>query len=178
MSDEILIELVCPSCTHPIDLKEQSQQIVCPACSSHLLLEGHVCPACAQYHKETTGFCRACGTAMMRTCQRCGVSNWSGAEYCQDCGAALDIFQLLHLHNKQSTMNRLDGQMREAQAFKEKERADSDRRMATLLENEHERVRAIHARRETLQMQDRQLMMTAVFVLSIFILIVAAFAVL
>jgi DNA-directed RNA polymerase subunit RPC12/RpoP len=178
MSDEILIELACPNCTHPIDLKEQGQQIVCPACSSQLLLEGHVCPTCAQYHKEITGFCRICGTAMMRTCERCGKSNWSGAEYCQDCGAALDIFQLLHLHNKQSTMDRLDEQMRKAQSFKEKERADSDRRMAMLLENERERLLTIYTRHEAQKKQDRQLMLTAVFVLSIFVIIVAAFAVL
>jgi len=178
MSSKILIELACPNCTHPIDLKEQSQQVICPACNSQLLLEGHVCPTCNQYHKEVTGFCRICGTAMMRTCERCGTSNWSGAEYCQDCGAALDIFQLLHLHNKQSTMDRLDGQMREAQAFKEKERADSDRRMATLLEQERARLLGIHERREAQKKQDRQLMMTAVFVLSVFVLIVAAFAVL
>lgn len=178
MNDEILIELACPTCTHPIDLKEQSQQIVCPACSSHLLLDGHVCPTCGQYHKEITGFCRICGTAMTRTCERCGISNWSGAEYCQDCGAALDIFQLLQLHNKHSTMARLDEQMREAPAFKEKERIDSDRRMAILLENERERLLAVYTRREALKKQDRQLMITAVFVLTIFILIVAAFAVL
>jgi len=178
MNDEILIELACPSCTHPIDLKEQGQQIVCPACGSQLLLEGHVCPTCGQYHKEPVGFCRICGTAMMRTCERCGTSNWSGAEYCQDCGAVLDIFQLLHLQNQQSTMDRLDEQMREAQFFKEKEQADSERRMAMLMENEQERLRAIHTRREALKKQDRQLMWTAVFVLSIFVLIVAAFAVL
>jgi DNA-directed RNA polymerase subunit RPC12/RpoP len=178
MSDEILLELACPNCTHPINLKEQGQQIVCPACSSQLLLEGHVCPTCGQYHKEAVGFCSICGTAMMRTCERCGVSNWSGAEFCQDCGATLDIFQLLHLHNKHSTMTRLDEQMREAQTFKEKERADSDRRMAMLLENEQERLRGIYARRDAQKKQDRQLMMTAVFVLSIFVLIVAAFAIL
>lgn len=75
-------------------------------------------------------------------------------------------------------MTRLDEQMRDAQAFKEKERVDSDRRMATLLENEQERLRGIYARRETQKKQDRQLMMTAVFVLTIFVLIVAAFAIL
>jgi len=178
MSDEILIELTCPSCTHPIDLAEQGQQIVCPACGSHLLLDGHMCPTCGQYHKEVADFCRICGTAMTRTCQRCGTSNWSGAEYCQDCGAAMDIFQLLHLHNQHSTMTRLDEQMREAQAFKEKERADSDQRMAMLLEKERERLHGIHERREAQKKQDRQLMWTAVFVLSIFVIIVAAFAVL
>lgn len=75
-------------------------------------------------------------------------------------------------------MTRLDEQMREAEAFKEKERADSDRRMATLLDKERERLQGIHARREAQKKQDRQLMWTAVFVLSIFVLIVAAFAVL
>jgi DNA-directed RNA polymerase subunit RPC12/RpoP len=178
MTDEILLELACPNCTHPIDLKEQGQQIVCPACGSHLLLEGHVCPTCGQYHKEAVGFCRICGTALMRTCERCRSSNWAGAEYCQDCGAALDIFQLLQLHNKHSTMTRLDEQMRDAHSFKEKEQADSDRRMAMLLENEQARLQAIHIRREAQKRQDRQLMMTAVFVLTIFILIVAAFAIL
>jgi hypothetical protein len=50
--------------------------------------------------------------------------------------------------------------------------------MATLLEQESARLRGIHERREAQKEQDRQLMMTAVFVLSVFVLIVAAFAVL
>jgi DNA-directed RNA polymerase subunit RPC12/RpoP len=178
MSDEILVQLACPSCTHPIDLKEQGQQIVCPACSSQLLLEGHVCPNCTHYHKEESAFCRLCGTAMTRTCQKCSTHNWAGAEYCQTCGAALDIFQLLHLHNKQSTMTRLDEQMREAHYFKEKELADSEKRMALLLEQEKERLHGIRERQAAQKKQDQQLIFTAVFVLAIFVLIVAAFAVL
>lgn len=178
MSDEILIELACPSCTHPINLKEQGQQIECPACRSQLLLEGHVCPGCAHYHKEETAFCRACGTAMTRTCEKCHTTNWAGAEYCQDCGAALDIFQLLSLHHKHSTMHRLDEQIRDAKHFKEKEKADSERRMAQLMEQERERLRNIRERQEAQKKQDQQLMLTAAFVLSIFVLIVAAFAVL
>lgn len=178
MTDDILIELACPNCTHPIELKANETQVVCPACSSQLLLEGHVCPTCARYHKEEASFCHACGTAMMRTCERCGSSNWAGAEYCRDCGAALDIFQLLHLHNKHSTMTRLDEQMRDAKAFKEKEVADSNQRMATLMENERERLRTLNEQRQAQKKQDQQLMATAVFVLSIFVLLVAAFAVL
>ena len=178
MSNELFTDLTCPNCTHPIDLNGSGGQMVCPACSSQFLLEGHVCPTCNQYHKDETGFCRICGTAMLRSCERCGRSNWSGAEYCRECGAALDIFQLLHLHNKHSTINRLDEQMREASYFKEKERADSDRRMAALLEAERERLRAVHERREAQNQQDKQLMITAVIILTIFVLIVAAFAVL
>ncbi|MEZ4590874.1 MAG: hypothetical protein R3D55_06985 [Chloroflexota bacterium] len=178
MSEEILVQLACPSCTHPINLQSQGQQIECPACRSQLLLDGHVCPACGQYHKEDTGFCRACGNAMTRTCERCQASNWAGAEYCQQCGAALDIFQLLHLHNKQSTMNRLDEQMRDAQFFKEKERADSERRMTMLMAQEEERLRDIRERQTAQKKQDQQLMLTAAFVLTVFVVIVAAFAVL
>lgn len=115
---------------------------------------------------------------MTRTCEKCHTPNWSGAEYCKQCGAALDIFQLLHLHNKQATMSRLDEQMRDAQYFKEKERADSERRMAMLMEQEEERQRELRTRKATQKKQDQQLMLTAVFVLAIFIIIVAAFAVL
>jgi hypothetical protein len=50
--------------------------------------------------------------------------------------------------------------------------------MTMLLENEQERLQAIHLHHEAQKKQDRQLMLTAVFVLSIFVLIVAAFAVL
>ena len=178
MADDILTELTCPSCTHPIELKAQGGPIVCPACSSQLLLDGHVCPGCSHYHKEETAFCHSCGTAMTRTCERCRTPNWAGAEYCKECGAALDIFQLLHLHNKHSTMTRLDEQMREAAFFKKKERADSDRRMAVLLEGERERVQDLAARKRAQKLQDRQLLTTAVFVLTIFLVIVAAFAVL
>ena len=178
MNDDLLTELACPNCTHPIELKAGEQQIVCPACHGRFLLQGHVCPTCAQYHKQESGFCHVCGTAMLRTCERCGTPNWAGAEYCQACGAALDIFQLLNLHHKQATMSRLDEQMRNAQFFKEKEREDSERRMATLMENERERLRQVHERKEAQKKQDRQLMVTAVIVLSIFVVIVAAFAVL
>ena len=90
----------------------------------------------------------------------------------------LDIFQLLHLHTKQSTMARLDEQMREAEYFKEKERADSEQRMATLLADEQERQQNLQMRRQAQRQQDRQLMATAVFVLFIFVVIVATFAVL
>ena len=178
MNNDILTELACPNCTHPIELVAGEQQIVCPACQSRFLLEGHVCPTCGRYHKEPAGFCHVCGTAMLRTCERCGTSNWSGAEYCQNCGAALDIFQLLHLHNKHTTMHRLDDQMRSAQFYKDKEREDSDRRMAALMENERERLRQLRERQEAQKKQDRQLMATAVIVLSIFVVLVAAFAVL
>ncbi|WP_420627692.1 double zinc ribbon domain-containing protein [Candidatus Leptofilum sp.] len=178
MSDDILVQLACPSCTHPINLKEQGQQISCPACSSHLLLDGHVCPNCGEYHKVDSGFCHTCGTALTRTCERCHTRNWAGAEYCQDCGAALDIFQLLSLHNKHSTMSRLDEQMREAQFFKEKEKADSERRMTGLIEKEQARLQDIRERQAAQKKQDQQLIFTAVLVLSLFILIVTAFAVL
>ena len=178
MANDILIELSCPNCTHPINLKKQRQQISCPACNSQLLLDGHVCPHCAHYHKEESGFCHICGTAMTRTCEKCRTTNWAGAEYCQDCGAMLDIFQLLHLHTKQSTMARLDEQMREAEYFKEKERADSEQRMATLLADEQERQQNLQMRRQAQRQQDRQLMATAVFVLFIFVVLVATFAVL
>lgn len=178
MNDDMLTELACPSCTHPIELGAGKQQIVCPACHSRFLLEGHVCPTCARYHREEAGFCHVCGTAMLRTCERCGTSNWSGAEYCKDCGAALDIFQLLHLHNKYATMSRLDDQMRSAQFYKIKEREDSERRMAALMENERDRLHQHRKRQAVQKKQDRQLMATAVVVLSIFVVIVAAFAVL
>ncbi len=178
MNDNFLTELACPNCTHSIELKAGEQQVSCPACQSRFLLEGHVCPTCARYHREEAGFCHVCGTAMLRTCERCGKSNWSGAEYCQDCGAALDIFQLLNLHHKHATMSRLDEQMRSAQFYKEKEREDSEQRMSLLMANERERLRQLHERKEAQKKQDRQLMATAVIVLSIFVVIVAAFAVL
>ena len=178
MSEDFFVQLNCPSCTHPIDLKSQGQQIECPACRSQLLLDGHVCPNCGEYHRDESGFCRACGTAMTRTCEKCRTPNWSGAEYCQQCGAALDIFQLLHLHNKQTTMNRLDDQMRDAQYFKEKERADSEKRMALLMEQEEVRQQQVRAHQAAQKKQDQQLLLTAAFVLTLFVVIVAAFAVL
>lgn len=178
MSNEILLELACPNCAHQLDITEPNEQIICPACHSQLLLEGHVCPNCSQYHPTKSAFCQACGTALTRTCEKCRSHNWSGTEHCRECGAALDIFQLVHLHNKQATMDRLDGQMRDAQFFKEKERVDSDRRMAVLMEKERERQLQVHARQQAIKQHDRQLMATAAIVLTIFIIIVAAFALL
>lgn len=178
MSNDFLIQLACPSCTHPISIKDQGQQLQCPACGSQLLLDGHVCPGCGHYHAQDSGFCQTCGTAMTRNCERCHTRNWTGAEYCQECGAPLDIFHILHLHNKQTTMNRLNEQMRDAQFFKEKEKIDSEKRMAILLEQEQERLQAIRERQAVQKKQDQQLIFTAVFVLAIFLIIVTAFSVL
>ena len=178
MSENFLALLACPNCTHPIDLKNQGQQIACPACRSQLLLDGHLCPNCGEYHKEESSFCRACGTAMLRTCEKCHTSNWAGAEYCKQCGSALDIFQLIHLFNEKATTDRLDEQMREAHYFKEKERSDSARRMGLLMEQEKERLHELRTRRDAQKRQDQQLLLTAAFVLTVFVVLVAAFAVL
>ncbi|GJM41458.1 MAG: hypothetical protein DHS20C20_17400 [Ardenticatenaceae bacterium] len=75
-------------------------------------------------------------------------------------------------------MNRLDEQMRDAQFFKQKEKVDSEQRMAVLLKQEQVRLQGVRERQAAQKKQDQQLMFTAVFVLSIFLVLVTAFAVL
>jgi len=154
MSDA-LTEIACPNCLNPIDIREHGQHVTCDACHSQFVLSGHICPHCNAYHNEEQAFCRECGEAMTRTCQKCHTINWAGDEYCKQCGAALDIFQLLHIHHSQATSGRLDEQMRNARALKEKELADSERRMEAMLVAERQRLMEKARRRQEQSKRDQ-----------------------
>ena len=168
MSDA-LTEIACPNCLNPIDVREHGQHVTCDACQSRFTLSGHICPDCNAYHQQAQAFCRECGAAMSRLCQKCQTSNWAGDEFCSQCGAALDIFQMLHTHHKQATADRLNEQMQSSRAIKEKEQADSERRMEEMLEAERKRLLTIARRRQEQSKRD-QYIIAGIVVVALFVI--------
>lgn len=101
MSDEIIIQMACPNCLSPIDVREHGRHVVCEACNSQFILQGHLCPSCKTFSRERRGFCGSCGTALERICRKCETANWAGDEYCIQCGNALDLLDYLAHHDQQ-----------------------------------------------------------------------------
>lgn len=171
MSDS-LTEIACPNCLNPINIREHGQHVSCDACNSRFLLNGHICPNCNAYHQQEQAFCKECGEAMTRTCQKCQIVNWAGDEYCKQCGAALDIFQLLHVHHKQATADRLNQQMKDSRALKEKEEADSVRRLEEMLTVERMRLMERARQRRAQQKKDRFLVVGLIIVALVVIFLI------
>lgn len=101
MSNEIIIQMACPNCLSPIDVREHGRHVVCESCNSQFILQGHLCPSCKTFSRERRGFCGSCGTALERTCRKCETANWAGDEYCVQCGNALDLLDYLAHHDQQ-----------------------------------------------------------------------------
>lgn len=168
----MLTEIACPNCLNPIDVRGHGRHVTCDACRSRFILQGHVCPACNAYHSQETKFCAECGQALTRVCQKCHAVNWTGDEYCHGCGASLDIFQLLHLHHKQATADRLNEQMEFARTIKAQEQTASDRRMAKMKADEAARLAEIARRRQAQKQKDKQMfIMLAVGILIVILLL-------
>lgn len=155
----MLEELVCPNCKNPIDPRDHGKHIMCDACGSHFILDGHFCANCHAYYKEEVAFCQNCGDPMNRVCQKCQTRNWGGDEYCQNCGAALDIFELLHAQTAQTTADRLYEQQKRARGYKEQEKADSAKRMTELMNIEKERQIELARHQQIQNKKDQQLYM-------------------
>ena len=113
------------------------------------------CPSCStsiklQDQRQQIA-CPACSSELLlegHICLNCAYYHQDKTSFCHNCGHAMN-----------SLVKRLDEHLREAQLFKDEKRADYEQRM-------------------TQWQQDRHLLGTAVFVLSIFIIIVTTFAVL
>ena len=159
MTNEILQEIACPNCLNAIDVREHGRYVVCDACNSQFILEGHICPGCTTYHKIETPFCRQCGEALTRKCQRCHTSNWAGDEYCNDCGAPLDIFELLHINTRHKTEHRLNEQMRRSRQIKIEEEEASKQRLAKMIAEEETRQADIRQRQQKHQAREHLLLL-------------------
>lgn len=178
MSDEILREIACPNCRHPIDLQQDGRSLSCAACGSQFILEGHFCPSCLAYHQADTLFCGQCGTALKRTCQRCQTSNWAGHEYCQQCGAALDIFDVVMLQTKEARKKMQEERLDLIRKMKEEEERASARRMQELVAIEEARLAEFQARRHKQAQRDRQMLIAAFLVIFLVVLAMLAFSLL
>ena len=114
-----------------------------------------ICPSCKtaiklQEQRDTT-VCPTCGNVLLldgQLCPKCAFYHQDKTSFCHNCG-----------HVMNSPTKRLDEHMREAQLFKDEKQA-------------------LYEQRRGQWQQDRHLLVTAVFVLSIFVIIITTFAVL
>lgn len=175
MANEILQQVVCPSCQNPIDVRRHGQHVVCDACGSHYILRGRLCPNCNTYHSTEKPFCGACGTALERVCRNCNTNNWAGDEYCIRCGQPMDIFEILALQHKDKRREYLARRHAQIRDLRAQEEEASQKRMAELeaiaAAYEQEEQRRLALRRA----QDKKTIRIVAMVAVIFILIVLAY---
>ncbi len=177
MTNEILTEIVCPNCLNPIDVRKHGQHVICDACRSQFILQGHICPECNTYHREEQSFCGECGQAMTRICQKCQTVNWAGDEYCKTCGSAMDILEMLRVHHKATTEDRLQDQMTFAQEIKRRERQDSNKRMAKMVAQEQARLQELGRRRRERKKKDKQMFVIVGIITAVVIILLLLFTV-
>jgi uncharacterized protein YbaR (Trm112 family) len=172
MSHNLLVEVACPNCQNPIDVREHGRHIRCDACSSQFLLSGHLCPQCNSYHHAEELFCAECGTPLTRTCRRCKHSNWTGDEFCKQCGEALDIFDLLALQHKNARSLLLAQREEEVRALRAHEAVAAEERLAQLQAIEEARQAELVRRLAEQQQQDKRLIFIAAGAIVFFLLVV------
>lgn len=173
MSAELLHEVVCPNCRHPIDLRTQSSHVTCEACGSQFLREGHFCPHCHAYHEAEQSFCPQCGMPMVRICYRCHSRNGVENEYCQQCGAAMDVLDLLALQQKEARHKAETLRQEQVKQLREQEEAASAKRMAELQAVEAERIALLRQRQQQQKQNDLRLFIvsTVLFLCLIIVII-------
>jgi uncharacterized protein YbaR (Trm112 family) len=178
MSGTILMQIACPECRQPIDIREHEHQVTCAVCGGHFTLPGRLCHHCGNYHVERTVICRECGAALGRICNTCHSSNWAGDEHCFKCGTPMDVTDILRRHLPGSTSSRLNEQMAFSRQVKEEEEAASQRRMAELMAIEEARQAEFLARRRKQKQQDRLLLVGGMIVTAVLLLALAVYLVL
>jgi hypothetical protein len=178
MNGNILMQIACPSCRQPVDIREHEHQVTCAACSSGFTLPGHLCHRCGNYHAEGTVLCSECGAALGRVCSACHSSNWAGDEHCLKCGRPMDVTDILSRHLPGSTSGRLNQQMTFSRQIKEEEEAASQRRMAELMAIEEARQAEFLARRRKQKQQDRLVLVGGMMVTAVLLLALAVYLVL
>jgi uncharacterized membrane protein YvbJ len=159
MTNQILLEVACPNCRNPIDVREHGRHVVCDACRSQFILQAHFCPQCGAYHQEDEVICGQCSAPLSRVCRKCRTVNWAGDEYCLQCGEAMDIFDILAQNQSSHTADRLTRQMFQARELKALEEAASQKRMAELMALEEERRAALRQRQLERKAEERRLLL-------------------
>jgi hypothetical protein len=161
MTNEMLIEVACPNCHSPIDVREHGRYVTCEACRNQYLLRGHFCYRCNHYHEADAAVCAQCGTILSRVCRKCHTANWAGDEYCRHCASPMDILDSLDRYQRSATADRLSQQMSEATHLKKVEEQASQRHMAEMMALEETRQAELFRRRKQRQQQERTILIGA-----------------
>lgn len=127
-----LADVLCSNCQAAgLDLQDESTA-VCRYCETVNPVPGVICPHCECINAAEARTCDECHQSLYRQCPQCGTSNWAGAEACLRCQNPLDAVAALGARYVNDTAGRLRAQQRAAADIKNKEAADSQRRMAEL----------------------------------------------
>ena len=172
MTNEILIEIACPNCRNPIDVREHGRHVVCEACNSQFIVQGHLCPKCHAYYAKKTSSCGRCGSAIERTCRKCNATNWAGDEYCNQCGTAMDILDVLASSMSAERSQHLQSHYDEVRQMRLATEKSSKERMANFVEIEQERQREVGRRRNLRRQQEQRVY--AVFAILVLLAIAVA----
>jgi hypothetical protein len=159
MTNQYLVEIACPNCLNPIDVREHGRHVTCDACRSQFILQAHLCAQCGAYHKQDEVVCGECAAPLVRLCRKCNTSNWAGDEHCQKCGAIMDILDILAQNQSGYTADRLSRQMSQAQELRAAEEVASQKRMAELMAIEEERLANLRQRRLERKAEERKLVL-------------------
>lgn len=157
MTNEILTEIACPNCRNPIDVREHGRHVVCEACNSQFVVQGHLCPQCHAYYADKTTKCGRCGSAIERQCRKCRTMNWAGDEYCIQCGTALDILDVLANNLSDARSQQLEEHYKQVREVRKATEKSSKERMAGFMEIEQERRRSIGRVRQQRRQQEQRL---------------------
>jgi ribosomal protein L40E len=154
VSSTALEKLICPECKTTMTLNPDGS-LTCPACGKGYGPPERLCPICGQIGQQGADQCGRCDTELVRVCAQCGTRNWSGASRCRQCGTELEIVGLMAERLALGTSGRLRQQMEASAEIKEREEVDSQRRMDSLWQKEHQRQQEIAAARSRQKEQER-----------------------
>ena len=174
MTRYLIPEMTCPVCGTSIDLDNDTVDVTCPGCEATLHLRDRLCPECGTYHSQPPASCSNCGLGMTARCPQCSAQNWTGDTVCQSCGARLDL--IARLTAQADTTQRLQDQMKRAQAIKAKEEAASNARLARMLEEEQAEREALRRRLEAQKAQERKILTIVAVATGILVLMVIVYA--
>ena len=153
----MLPEITCSNCSGAGLELQPDGQVVCRYCGTPNVMAGPVCPNCEHVNSPGAQQCANCRLALVRTCPTCGLQNWSGAERCVRCGRALDAVALMSAR-LQDPSALFHDQQASAPALKAQEEADSQRRMAHMLELERRLQQSTWEAARRTAARDRQIM--------------------
>jgi ribosomal protein L40E len=150
--------------------------VVCKFCGSKFAEDDRlVCPHCQVLNRLEADFCAKCGEKLKRGCPACGAENWAGAEFCISCGRDLDLLTYMAQRQTHGFQTLLEEQRQMARTLKDKEDADSQKRLAQMWDVERRRQEFLAQQSaEQRQQQSRLLVsLSVVVVLFVGLIIVA-----
>ncbi len=172
----MLHDLACPTCGAPgLEAHQPDGLVSCKFCGNKFAQDDRVaCPKCEAVNPADSSFCKDCGERLKRPCPACGTENWAGADYCARCGHNLNQVEAMARRQAQGFKGTLQEQRTAANALKEQEERDSQKRMAGLWEAEHKRQEVLIKQHAEQQRQQTRLLIVTLSLAAVFVVVLVA----